>query len=84
CLLEERIYHTPAGPAAVVVFQGDAAHMKCLAVALETEEVYGRLLDIDVFTADGRQISRHSLGLPERGCFVCPENAVDCMRAKRH
>ena len=53
-------------------------------VEIEEATPAGRLLDLDVFTRDGRQVDRASLGLPPRRCLVCNEPAVDCMRARRH
>jgi holo-ACP synthase/triphosphoribosyl-dephospho-CoA synthase len=82
--LEERISHSPAGPAAIVAIQGNACQIKTIAVQIEGEADYGRLLDIDVFDPEGRQINRSVLGFPARSCLVCSEPAIDCMRAKRH
>lgn len=83
-LLEERICHAVTGPAALLAIQGKPDTIKAFAVAIETEAEYGRLLDIDVFDADGRQINRAAQGLPARTCFVCSADAVSCMRLGRH
>lgn len=83
-LLEERVYHVIAGPGAVLAVQGDAAQIKRLAVELEAETSYARLLDIDVFTPEGKQLSRTDLGLPLRTCLVCQGEAVLCMREQKH
>jgi holo-ACP synthase/triphosphoribosyl-dephospho-CoA synthase len=84
CLLEERIYHSITGPTALMAVQGDAHTIKAFAISLETEKPYSRLLDIDVFDDNGRQINRATWGLQARKCLVCSEVAVDCMRAKIH
>ena len=73
-----------AGPAAVLAVAGDAALLKQLAVQVETEQSFGRLLDIDVFDASGTQLSRDSAGLAGRRCFVCAEPAILCIRGRRH
>ena len=44
----------------------------------------GRLLDIDVFDAGGKQLSRDAVGLGGRRCFVCDEPAILCIRGRRH
>ena len=83
-LLEERVCHCPAGPAAMLAVLGDANCIKAAAVAIEEEQRYGRLLDIDVFNPAGEQISRANIGLTTRRCLVCSENAIVCMRDSRH
>lgn len=82
--LEERFCHMPAGPTAVLAVQGEAAVLKGIGIELEDALPYGRLLDIDVFDAQGAQLSRDTLGIKYRTCFICPERAGDCMRAGSH
>lgn len=53
-------------------------------VALESTVPWGRLLDLDVYDAEGRPVTRRGLGLPERKCLACDEPARDCMRLGRH
>ena len=57
---------------------------KRAAVALETRDPAGRLLDLDVYGADGRQVDRQSLGLGPRPCLLCAEPALACIRSGRH
>lgn len=83
-LLEERIYHVIAGPGAVLAVGGEAAQIKRAAVELEEEASYARLLDIDVFMPEGKQLSRTDIGLPLRTCLVCQGEAVLCMREQKH
>ena len=82
--LESRWLHAVAGPAAVLAVAEDAAAIKRLAVQVEQEQPFGRLLDIDVFDAAGRQLSRGSAGLVGRRCVVCDEPAILCIRGRRH
>lgn len=72
------------GPYAIMglALEPQAAKQAC--IALESGEVFARLLDIDVYAADGRQIDRGSLGVPTRTCLLCAQPAVECIRAKRH
>ena len=53
-------------------------------MALETRNPSARLIDLDVYSGNGDQIDRKSLGFPARSCLVCSEEAVECMRLKRH
>ena len=71
------------GPHAVLAVEGDAAAVKEVACRLETENEYGRLLDIDVYDASGVAVSSPSRG-PGRSCFVCDGLAVACMRERHH
>ena len=61
----------------------DAQALKRAAVEAENSMEAGRILDIDVLTAEG-QLSRTCMGLPPRRCLVCGEGAKDCARAGRH
>jgi holo-ACP synthase/triphosphoribosyl-dephospho-CoA synthase len=81
---EERLLHSPGGPVAIIAVVGEPAVIKEAAVALENQLPYGRLLDIDVFAADGRQISRGDCGLPPRTCLLCSEPATACVRSAVH
>jgi triphosphoribosyl-dephospho-CoA synthase len=57
---------------------------KRVAVALEGRGPAGRVLDLDVYGPDGRQVDRASLGLPPRTCLLCAEPARECIRLQRH
>jgi holo-ACP synthase CitX len=83
-LQETRRLHALAGPAVVMAVYGDAAVLKKLAMQVEQEHSFGRLLDIDVFDSAGIQISRNSSGQSGRRCFVCDEPAILCIRGQRH
>lgn len=58
--------------------------VKRATIDIEATLPAGRLLDLDVYAADGRQVNRASLGLPARACLVCDRPAVECMRLARH
>ncbi len=74
----------PLGSFLLFTGPADARRMKEACVALESAAPWGRLLDLDVYGADGRPVTRRSLGLPERRCLVCDEAARDCARLGRH
>lgn len=81
-LAAERI-NAPTGPFGLLAVRTTAEHLKQVAVKLEEEHDFGRLLDIDVFSADGRQLSRQMSGA-YRPCLLCLQPAVVCMREQRH
>jgi holo-ACP synthase/triphosphoribosyl-dephospho-CoA synthase len=81
---EERLLHAAGGPAAILAVAGDPAALKRLGVGVEEELPGGRLVDIDVFAADGRQIGRADLGLPPRACLLCGGPAAVCVRSAAH
>jgi phosphoribosyl-dephospho-CoA transferase len=60
--LEERMLHDPAGATLLMALQGDPNEIKGIAVALEDFKPWGRLLDLDVFSAFGEQVNRSSSG----------------------
>jgi holo-ACP synthase len=53
-------------------------------MGLEIRNPSARLIDLDVYSANGVQIDRKSLDFPARPCLVCREDAVECMRLQRH
>jgi len=82
--LEERMIHDVAGATLLMALHGDPNEIKGMAVALEDFKPWGRLLDLDVFSASGEQVNRSLLGLTPRKCLVCEDMAAVCVRAMRH
>jgi holo-ACP synthase len=74
----------PLGPHAFISLNREAKEVKRLCILLETANPLARLIDIDVYCADGRPVDRAALGMPPRPCFICPLPAVECIRLKRH
>lgn len=72
------------GPYAVAGSHCPAVELKRSCVALERSRPAARLVDADVFDAQGRQIDRAALSLPPRTCLVCELPAVECIRVGRH
>jgi len=66
------------------VLDGDGRLIKKLMMEVEEESMGGRLLDIDIYDKDFSQISRSSLGLPERKCIICGDTARTCIKEERH
>ncbi|HWR40185.1 MAG TPA: citrate lyase holo-[acyl-carrier protein] synthase [Patescibacteria group bacterium] len=81
---EERAY-LPTGPEILLAVEQDGPATKTVAMELEEAVPFARLLDLDVFDREGRQLSRRDLpGSGERGCLVCGGPALICMRERRH
>ena len=78
----ERV-NLPTGPEAILAVRSGASVVKQIAVSLENEHAFSRLLDIDVFDADGRQFSRQTSG-SYRSCLLCELPAAVCMRERNH
>ena len=68
----------------LAVLDGDGCVIKKLMMEVEEESLGGRLLDIDIYDKDFSQISRSSLGLPERKCIICGDTARTCIKEERH
>lgn len=62
----------------------DASVIKGCTVGIENFYSWTRMLDIDVFSKDGKALSRDSLNLPERKCFVCENDAKICSSSRAH
>ena len=69
---------------AIIGIQEPAVDVKHGCITLETSLPAARLLDLDVYDDQGRQIDRARLSLPARTCLICNQPAVDCIRLQRH
>lgn len=76
--------HDVLGPYAIMALAIDPSEAKRQCIALETMHPSSRLIDLDVYDANGNQVDRKSQGLPARSCLVCGLPAVECIRFKRH
>lgn len=52
-------------------------------VKLEEEHPLGRLVDVDVRTAQG-MLHRGEVQAPLRRCYLCGERAMHCVRSEKH
>lgn len=62
----------------------NAIEIKKIMTALEEKYSFTRLMDIDIFDGDYRQISRSDLGLEPRKCYICDREAKFCIKNKSH
>jgi holo-ACP synthase CitX len=68
----------------IIAVKGPADTIKSHMIAIENDEVIGRLLDIDVLDIDLKGLSRSDYDLGHRKCFLCNEPAYVCTRTQRH
>lgn len=81
-------YHEfSTGPEYYLTLPLTPVDLKQRMIQIEQNHPWGRLLDLDVlWLKDGvlTSVSRDTLDLPARTCFLCDENAKDCGRSRRH
>lgn len=79
---EERDLST--GYEAYFIVDTDEKQAKQTVCSIEEEHLLGRLFDVDVIKQDGVPMSRTELGLPQRRCLLCNNEARYCMRNRTH
>lgn len=79
-----RVCDYPTGFELWIVSALPAYEAKRICVEIEETHPLGRLMDIDVIGENRCPVTRSELGLPERSCLICGDNARVCMRAARH
>jgi holo-ACP synthase / triphosphoribosyl-dephospho-CoA synthase len=72
------------GAESFLTCNAEAKVLKVFTCKLENSHPLGRLMDIDVLDSSGAILSRNTLGLPKRRCFVCEEEAKLCARSQKH
>lgn len=71
------------GKSIIIVLNLDKIKAKKMAVEIEENHQLGRIFDIDVYEGE-KSVSRKDLGLNERRCVVCSDDARVCAREGRH
>ncbi|GAA0716263.1 triphosphoribosyl-dephospho-CoA synthase CitG [Clostridium malenominatum] len=75
---------TPEGPIITLIIDNIAEEIKRKTIDVEENHILGRCVDIDVYDSEGNGINRGDLGLSGRKCFLCQDNAQNCVRSRRH
>lgn len=86
-VLEKVIRDLASGPELFLVVNVKAKALKECTLYVEQSFCLGPLIDMDVFQVQAGQlsdISRTSLGVAPRKCFVCKEEAKNCARNRTH
>lgn len=68
----------------IAIEDEDSLLIKKHTISLEEGCPAGRLYDIDVYQADGVQVSRAKLHTSPRTCFLCGNDAKECGRSRKH
>ncbi|MGL4723490.1 MAG: citrate lyase holo-[acyl-carrier protein] synthase [Scandinavium sp.] len=74
----------PTGAEGLLAVDAPAQALKAAAIELEQHAPLGRLWDIDIFTAQGKLLSRSAFSLPPRRCLLCEQDARVCARERTH
>jgi len=72
------------GKVGLVSSKLNGLELKNTLLEFEQQERLASYWDLDVFDYDGRSLSRRSLGVPERKCWICSEPAKACSAEMRH
>lgn len=83
-LLHEESVDLITGSEAFLTLSLPAEQVKEITVSIETLHPLGRLFDMDVLKPSGRVLSRASIPLPRRKCFLCGQDAKLCGRSRAH
>lgn len=74
----------PTGAEGLLAVDAPAQALKAAAIELEQHHPLGRLWDIDIFTPQGKMLSRSAFSLPPRRCLLCEQDARICARERTH
>ncbi len=78
-------YASVDGPYALFTAMGKAEEIKKALIGFEENSMLGDLIDADVMTEAGEEVSRMSVGGNERMCLVCGKNAARiCAKGNAH
>lgn len=73
------------GPFALLLVENcSTVDVKNIAMRWEESASWNRLVDIDVYEPNGRQIDRVFMGCKPRRCLACDQSARECIRIGRH
>lgn len=62
----------------------DIKNIKLLCINIEDSAPLGRYIDIDVYQNSLKSLSRSELGIDNRKCFLCENDAHVCARSQAH
>ncbi|MBR3928496.1 MAG: citrate lyase holo-[Clostridia bacterium] len=85
CVLLKGEFTSSDGPYALFTVLGEGREIKKLLIRFEEESRFGDLIDADVMTEVGEEISRLLVGGSARSCLVCGEkDARVCAQNRAH
>lgn len=83
----DEIYKNREGLIGHILFDLDLVNTKNKMIDIEENHIFGRYLDIDVYSMidnEVKTISRVELGRQPRKCFICDLDAKLCSRSQKH
>ena len=84
CEWQTPVINDDLGWFAIFASSDSSQCVKKACVEIEESVPAARLLDLDVYQANGEQLGRQELGLTARSCLVCENRAATCIILKRH
>ena len=73
------------GPYGIFIINENAKSIKLKTLGIEENHFLGRLVDIDIYgVKTDESISRLELGKSKRKCYICNEDAHNCVRSQKH
>jgi holo-ACP synthase len=75
---------TAEGPIINMIINDKAYYIKRTAMDIEENHILGRCVDIDVYDEFGKCLSREEFGIKPRKCFICENDARNCVRESKH
>lgn len=73
------------GPYGIFIVNGEAKNIKFETLKIEENNFLGRLVDIDIYGVKGDEsITRSMLGKNKRKCYICNNDAHNCVRSQKH
>ena len=82
-LIKDVLYRI-TGPEAMFCVDLSVRKLKEISTRIEDSNRLGRLFDIDIINTDYSKVERSELGLPERRCLICDNEAKICSSRRIH
>lgn len=83
-ILHKDIIYRITGPEAMFCVDLPVRKLKEISTRIEDSDRLGRLFDIDIIKTDYSKVERSELGLPERRCLICNNEAKICSSRRVH
>ncbi|MCF7930666.1 MAG: citrate lyase holo-[acyl-carrier protein] synthase [Acholeplasmataceae bacterium] len=78
-------FESADGPYSIIqIKSSDSLKMKQELVLIEDTHPLGRFIDLDLYAHNDFSISRNSLNMPHRKCYICGKDAHVCSRTQAH
>lgn len=72
------------GPYQLLKIKEDSVALKRKLITIETNHPLGRLIDLDCYQQENRNLSRYGMKEPLRKCLLCDHDALYCIKNRTH